>query len=95
MAQLISLLSSDFSKEDFTLGSSFWAFQLLFLKYLPGAFAIFLFKVFSYKEFTQVNDDKDGLLEYPMLGKPLKFPATQVQEFIGQVTQLPMNMNIN
>lgn len=84
MAKLISHLISDFSKEDFTLGSSFWAFQLLFLRFLSIT-APFFFWYFFYKEINCI--DGDELLEWLVLGKPWKFRTTKVQEFIGQVTQ--------
>lgn len=84
MAKLISHLISDFSKEDFTLGNSFWAFQLLFLRFLSIT-APFFFWYFLYKEINCI--DGDELLERLMLGKPWKFLTTEVQEFIGQVTQ--------
>lgn len=84
MAKLISRLISDFSKEDFTLGSSFWAFQLLFLKFLSVPVPFF-FWCFLYKEIHCI--DGDELLECLMLGRPWKFLTTKVQEFTGQVTQ--------
>lgn len=38
-----------------------------------------------------VDDGSDGLLEHLKLGKPCKFPATEAQEVIDQVTPAPPN----